>query len=243
MDVKPVEIKVDDAVIRGNLYIPVAPAKKLAVLFLHGWTGKPNESAAKLLAENGFHALTISMRGHNNSDGDIKRVTRQNSLDDAVVAYDFLQSKLPPQTAIGVVGNSYGSYITAVLSVERPIACMSLRVPAAYLDDGFDQPQSGQGNENPAVMAWRQKSQSFEGNRGFRAVHNFKGGVQIIEAEHDDAIPHQTTQNYMDAVADPGRLDYHFMKGWSHSIGDNQKMSQEFQNILLAWAKDQEKQV
>lgn len=235
MHIEAVAIPVDRQVIRGNLYKPGSEARPVAVLFLHGWAGHPNDNAAKVLVEHGFYALTIGVRGHAKSDGDINRVSRQDSLQDVAVAYDFLAAQAPKGMPIVVVGSSYGSYMALLLSTIRPVAALSLRVPAAYPDKRFTEPQMGQGNEDPEVMRWRRTPQSYEGNRGFEAMHAFDGPVQIIEAEDDEQIPHQTVENYKAAIADSAQLDFHFMAGWPHSMGDDPERNRQFQELLLDW--------
>ena len=237
MNVASVEIPVGNQTIRGNVYTPTHELGRLAALFLHGWTGRPNENAASVLAENGFQAMTFSMRGHNTSDGSIDRVSRQDSLADALAAYDYFRAQIPEGTGVVLVGNSYGGYMSEVLSSKRPVAGLSLRVPAAYLNEGFDEPQIGQGNNNVATMSWRNTPVGFEGNLAFEALHVFRGPVQLIEAENDDAIPHQAVQNQVAAIADASQLEYHFMQGWPHSLGDDVERNGQFQGLLLGWLR------
>lgn len=229
------EIDVDGQKIRGNLYEPAEKTHDLTVLFLHGWTGEPNDRSAETLTENGFYSMTISMRGHGNSDGDINQVSRADSLKDALAAYDFLASKLPNGVVIAAVGNSYGSYIAALLSRERDVAALSLRVPAPYVDEGFELSQMGHGAEDKVVMNWRQSAHEYTGNKAFEAVHNFEGPVQIIEAEKDDTIPRQSVQNYKNAISNTERLDYHLMPDWPHSLGNDPERNKQFQGVLLSW--------
>lgn len=235
MNVQPVAITVQDQTIRGKLYTPAGDIKKLALLFLHGWTGKPHEPNSVVLAQNGYYSMVFSLRGHNDSDGDIKTISRQDSLADVLAAYDYFKSQLPAATGIVLVGNSYGSYMSALTTVERPVAALSLRVPAPYPDEDFDGPHRGHHDET--VMNWRHQPQGWEGNRGFEAVHNFKGPIQIIEAELDELVPHQSVQNYVAAVNNPHQLDYHFMTGWPHSMGNDPQRTADFQKILVTWLK------
>jgi esterase/lipase len=232
---KDVEIPVGDQKISARLFTPQDANKQVALLFLHGWTGRPNYNAAARLQSDGYFALTIIMRGHEGSDGDIKQVTAQDSLQDAQAGYDYLKRQIPEGTIIAAVGNSYGSYIAALLSSERKISALSLRVPAAYPDEGYGKPKWGSGHDDPRVDAWRHELTSHKDNKGFLAVNNFKGPVQIIEGENDDIIPRATIQNYVDAVSNKGNLDYKLMKGWPHSIGSNQKIEKEFEEVLLNW--------
>jgi len=219
--------------------MPDGDRQQLAALFIHGWTGKSNDSAAAMLANHGFCAMTINLRGHNSSDGDIKAVSRRQSLADAVAAYDFLRQQLSPDVSIVAVGNSYGGYISALLSQERPLAALSLRVPANYPDEGFDQPQWGNGNDNPVVAKWRAQPLGPSKTRALRAIHNFQGRLQIFEAEYDERVHSQTPKNYRHAVADPSLLEYHLMRGWPHGLGDDAHRNKDFQSLLLVWLKKQ----
>lgn len=228
-------ILVDAQKVKVELFTPQGQARNQAVLFLHGWTGKPNARAARLLAENGYTALTVVLRGHPGSDGEMSTITRQNALDDAISAYDYLKSKLPIGMPICVTGSSYGGYTAAILSSKRELNGLSLRVAANYPDEGFELPQDGRGHEDPKIAKWRTEKHSAEATKSLRAVRSFKGEVQILEAELDEMIPHQTTQNYVDAVSDKSLLDYHLMKGWPHSLGDDIQRNKDFQILLLKW--------
>ena len=152
-----VELKVENQIIRGDFFKPIGTPKRLAILFLHGWTGKPTNSTAEFLSKNGYTSFTFSFRGHNNSDGNIKTITTRDSLNDALVAYDFLKSKIPNKMPFVVVGNSYGSYIAAILSASRSFKGISLRVPANYPDENLKLPKWGRGGEDPTVASWRLK--------------------------------------------------------------------------------------
>jgi len=241
MNIRQIEIKVDGQTIRGNIYEAEDSNEDIGFIFIHGWTGLPNEDAAAILANNGFTSMTISLRGHNNSDGDINVVSRQDSLKDAVVAYDFFKSKEPKITRVGLIGNSYGGYTAALLSTERSIDCLSLRVPAGYPDEGFNEPQMGHGNDDPFVLKWRIQATAFADNIAYKAIHNFAGNIQIIEAEHDNQVHTQTVKNYVNAISNIDQLEYHMMKDWPHSLGRDPKRNKEFQEILLAWVNKQTK--
>lgn len=243
MQAKPIKLTVDNQTISIKLYKPKESSKKLAFLFLHGWTGKPNEKAAALMAEQGFYCLTISMRGHNDSEGDIRSISAQDSLQDAVVSYDFLKQEIPKCSSIVAVGNSYGSYIATLLSELRNLAGLSLRVPAAYPDSGLSLPKWGKGHDDPEVDAWRKKPTPFSDNKAFSLLHSFTGHIQIIEAENDEMIPSQTVKNYVNAVAESKKLEYKLMKNWPHSIGDNQQIQKAFETVLLNWANKLELEV
>ena len=112
-----------------------------------------------------------------------------------------------------------------------------MRVPANYKDADFDQPKLGLGHDDAELMRWRHLKMGAVETKSLRALHVFKGPVQIVEAEYDDAVPHQTVQNYIDAVADKNQLEYNFMKEWPHSLGDDPQRNKQFQEMLLNWSE------
>lgn len=237
-----ISFEVGGLTLRGNLYVAENP-KKLAVLFVHGWTGLPNESAAEVMAQNGYTCLTFNLSGHGNSDGQLENQSRQKSFQEVLAAYDFFNTQLPAGAKIATVGNSYGGYLATLLTTERPIDYLQLRVPANYPDEGYNQPQIGQGGDDPLVMKWRRQELDSAATKSLRALCNYQGPVQIIEAELDERVPHQTVQNYVDAVNNKTKLDYHLMKGWPHSLGLDAERNRQYQEILLNWTEEVLKQL
>lgn len=236
MKILPIEFEAGGLILRGKLYEADSPTK-LAVLFLHGWTGKPNEDAAKMLAANGFTSMAFSLSGHNDSNGKLEDVTRGGSLQEAIAAYDYFKRLLRGGTRIIAAGSSYGSYLAALLSEEREAAGLSLRVPANYPDENFKEPQLPQAPDsgNTTLAEWRKRMIGYDATRSLKAINKFDGPIQIIEAEEDEIVPHQTVQNYVNAVKDKSKLDYHFMKGWPHSLGTDPARNRQYQEILFDW--------
>jgi esterase/lipase len=216
----------------GNFF-PAALPRKIAFLLIQGWTGHQNIPLAEKLAEAGFTTMTYDMRGNRESEGHIADFSRADFIDDAVEAYDYLKQQVGDDVEIGVVGSSFGSYTAVLLATERPVYCLSLRVPASYPDKGFNDPQLGQ-SDTPELMAWRHEALDYTQNQAFAALHNFAGPVQIIEAENDELVPRQAPQNYAAAVPDKNRLHYVVMKGAPHRLSTPELQS-EYERIMLDW--------
>ncbi len=239
MTQEKVEFVNRELTLRGDLFAPSNETKEHAVLFLHGWTGRPNNAAAELVAQQGYTAMTFSFEGHNNSDGSINTITRKSALSNAVSAYDYLREKVGPDTKIVVVGSSFGSYIAMLLTTVRNCSDVSLRAPANYIDEGMNEPQILQtAEENPAVAEWRLKKLGAEATESLRAIHDFTGNIQIIEAGDDELIPHRAVKNFVDAYQNPEKVDYHLMQGWPHSLSTDKKRNKEFQELLISWLKE-----
>jgi esterase/lipase len=97
-EVHVLSVGIDD--LKTTLFVPESKFKNIAVLFLHGWTGRPNERAAEILANEGYSCLTVVFRGHPGSSKDISSVSRADALEDAVAGYDFLKSKIDKNCGI-----------------------------------------------------------------------------------------------------------------------------------------------
>lgn len=175
------------------------------------------------------------MRGNGESQGDLSQFSRADFLSDAQNVYDYFRQQLANETAIGVVGSSFGSYTAILLTKERPVYCLSLRVPASYPDTGFDDALLPQ-IDAPSLAPWRRQVMKPEDNRAFQALHDFTGDVQIVEAGADEVVPSQAPQNYAHAIGDPARLSYATMENAPHSL-INQSLQAEYEQILTSWAE------
>lgn len=221
--------------ISGNIFLPVKPCD-FAFLFIQGWAGHQNIAAAQALTDLGFTSMTYDMRGNGKSQGNLSKLSRADFLNDATIAYDYLKHHVGDQVRIGVIGSSFGSYTGILLSERRPVGCLSLRVPANYPDEGFNEPQLAQKYESQDFLEWRKKKLGYTENRVLTALHNFKGKIQIIEAGADEIISHQVIENYIAAVSNDRQLDYTIMKDAPHTLV-NQYLSEEYVGLLSRWAK------
>lgn len=217
----------------GMLFTAPKP-KPLAFLLIQGWTGHQNKEAAQALADMGYTSMTYDMRGHGDSQGNLGDFSRSDFIADAVTAYDFLKQKVGDGVEIGVVGSSFGSYTAVMLSTQRPVKCLSLRVPATYPDEGFDTPELPR-IHTPEIRQWRNQPLDLT-NKAFNALHNFAGKVQIIEAENDEAVPHRAVQNYADCVTNPENLQHVVMRGAPHTLATPQ-LKEEYIGLLTNWVK------
>ncbi|MDB5178819.1 MAG: prolyl oligopeptidase [Patescibacteria group bacterium] len=224
----------DDDKVAGNLLTAQHPSP-FAFLFIQGWTGRQNLDAAQALVDLGCTSMTYDMRGNKTSKGDLAKLSRADFLKDAVIAYDFLKQQVGQDVAIGVVGGSFGAYTGALLSERRQVAYLSLHVPANYPDEGFNDPQQPQASSE-ALTAWHNTIVEIADNKALTALHNYHSPIQIIEAENDEYIPHQSTLNYVNAVADKDQLEYVVMKGASHRLETDELLA-GYKRLLTEWVQ------
>lgn len=231
-----------EATLDGTLILPenIKPNGK-AILFLHGWRSSEDGciDRAKALAELGYICLTFNLRGHGNSTGDIHKLTRQDFLNDAILAYDYLknQKRVDPDK-IAVVGASFGGYLATLLTKKRPVRWLALRAPANYPNEGFENMVQNQYiYETQTAKAWSQKQLDYRETISLQALHEYSHEVLLIESSNDIAVPHQAVQNYADAVTDQSKLTHIVMEGADHPLTE-EKYKQKFIQILVDWFKD-----
>jgi esterase/lipase len=216
---------------------PQGNKKYPAVLLLHGWESGQDRmyDIAELLTARGLVCLTFDFRGHGKSLGDLNAISHKGFLDDAIAAYDYLvQLDHVDANAVGTIGSSYGAYISALLSTERAVAWMVMRVPPNHPDEAYELSRN-QRKGRRVVPFDRSKLLPWSATRALRAVHVFAGLIMIVESGLDEIIPPKTIANYCNAVADPRRLYYVHMEGAPHSLTHAPEHKKKFNTLVVQW--------
>jgi pimeloyl-ACP methyl ester carboxylesterase len=139
-------------------------------------------------------------------------------LSQAQAAADWFAASLPaPARGLAVCGSSLGAYLAILLSATRPVAALSLRVPANYPDEIMNGPPLAEYVAGGAARAWRSELRPPARNAALDALGSFRGTVQIIAAARDETIPAQTVSNYL-AVVDAARLEFHELADATHVL-------------------------
>jgi dienelactone hydrolase len=230
----PVEIGGGDEQVSGTL---LSPAPMLpGVLFVHGWGGSQEHDLgrARQAAGIGCHCLTFDLRGHERTAAQWETVSRPQNLDDLLAAYDWFAARpdVDP-AAIAVVGISYGGYLAALLTALRPVRWLALRSPAIYKDQGWDLPKRKL-HEDPDLHAFRRRTVPWQDNRALAACHAFGGDVLLVEAEHDEIVPHPVIDNYATAFATAGSLTRRRIDGADHAFSGKPEQK-AYTDVLVGW--------
>lgn len=224
-----------------------------AALFIHGWGGAQDANDVRLarqLAADGFVCLTFDLAGHGRSGGRVEDFTVAQFLAQAMAAYDLLVAtdvedtraaddagRLAidrPCTPPYVCGSSFGAYLALLLSAERPVAGLGLRVPANYPDSVFNGPPVAAYIASAAPREWRSQPCGPADNRALAALATFAGPVQLLAAGRDETIPCQTTENFISA-ARPGALQYHLLAEATHTLYALPAMRREAYRLVREW--------
>jgi pimeloyl-ACP methyl ester carboxylesterase len=223
-----IEITSGDVRLAADFY---PAAGDLAFVISHGWGSEQPTDIPAALAEAGFPTLAYDLRGHGESPAVLEEITRADWVADLVAVIDRLR-ELAPGARIGLVGASFGAYVSLMASDTRDVACMSLRVPANLPDDDFDLPYVSRfgpesGRRKPSDL-------TPADSRPLRALRAFRGPVQIVHADADEVIPLQTIEDYA-ALVPPERLTRHTLHG-PHFLA-TPELRAEYIGVLVDWAR------
>ena len=231
-----VEIRVDNEMIAGTLLTP--ERKVPGILFVHGWGGSQQRdlARAKGIAGLGCVCLTFDLRGHERTIASQQTVSRAHNLADIVAAYDQLVSHpaIDPES-IGVIGSSYGGYLSAILTTLRPVKWLALRVPALYWDEEWTQPKQLLDRQRLAI--YRRTPCPPTHNRALACCAQFRGDVLLVESEHDDYVPHTTLMSYRAAFENVHSLTHRIVDGADHSLSQDNDQ-QAYTSILTSWLSE-----
>lgn len=236
---KTIGVLVDGFTLKANLFEP-ATKNGAGALLIHGWESKQDRmfGLAETLTGLGYTCLTIDLRGHGESQGDHTQGSRQEFLRDVVAAHDCLARQGIEPGNVVAIGSSFGAYLCALLSAERPLEGVVLRVPADYRDAGFDAPLYAQ-RKDPEHDVWKARLHATDETASLRAIHAFAGRVLVVESEQDELVPQTTVQSYADAVFDKKQLTYYLMHGAPHSITKHPEFQEEFARVVCDWLGEQ----
>lgn len=119
----------------GVLHLPDDVTSPPVVLMLHGFTGQKDEfpmatsqtglfaHTAERLADVGMASLRIDFHGSGESDGRWEETTLSGQIQDAVLAFDYLQALASVDNSrIGILGYSQGGLVGGHLAARRPEA-------------------------------------------------------------------------------------------------------------------------
>ncbi|WP_157267606.1 alpha/beta hydrolase family protein [Azohydromonas aeria] len=229
-----IEIEVDATRIDATVVTPGTAMP--GVLFVHGWGGSQEQylTRAREIAALGCVCLTFDLRGHADTQEQREQVSRESNLRDVLAAYDRL-ARHPhvDADAIAVVGSSYGGYLAAILTAMRKVRWLALRVPALYIDTGWEVPKV-QLHKDQDLKAYRRSFIKPDDNRALRAVADFEGDVLIVQSEHDDTVPHPVITSYREACLQARSLTYRCLAGADHGLTDP-TMQRAYSALLTQW--------
>lgn len=229
-----VQIKLERGYLDGTVLAPKTAVP--GVLFVHGWGGSQEQylERARQAVALGCICLTFDLTGHGRTQDEQQNVTRETNLQDLLAAYDALVAHPSiDRDAVAVVGSSYGGYLATILTELRPVRWLGLRVPALYLDDGWNTPKRAL-HVGHDLVAYRKRIVASSDNRALRAAARFGGDVLLVESEHDKIVPHPAIASYLQAFLNAHSLTYRIIAGADHGLSDDTSQ-RAYTSLLVNW--------
>lgn len=158
-------------------------------------------------------------------------VTRGDNLQQVLADFDALSAVADPH-AIAALGFSYGGYMAALLSAERPVHWLILRSPALYPDEHWTSPKAEL--DKHALDVYRRQLHGAQDNRALGSCARFRGHVLLIESEHDEVIPRQVIDSYAVALGQARSLTRHVLRGADHPLSA-QSSRDAYHALVVDW--------
>ena len=139
-------------------------------------------------------------------------------------------------TRMAVVGSSYGGYLAAILTSQRPVKWLALRAPALYKDSDWELAKRHLKTQQD-LEAYRRLPVRPEESRALRACTAFTGDVLIVESEHDLIVPHQVLVNYREACVAARSLTHRVIEDADHGLSEA-PWQQAYTSLLVSWLSE-----
>ncbi|MDR6885569.1 MULTISPECIES: alpha/beta hydrolase [Variovorax] len=210
--------------------------QKPAVLVVPGWDDDKHEQYDRIgaaLREQGWFMRRVDFPGERSRGVSREKMNRDQNLKELVAAYDSLvEQRAVEGRAVAFIGFSYGGYLGALLSAQRPLQWMALRSPALYRDEDWFVPKEELDKDE--LDRYRRGIRSPEENAALAACKAFSGDVLLIESEDDDTVPHPAVKSYKESFTNARSFDYRLLEGADHELSSKQAQSR-FIDDLLRW--------
>ncbi|GAB3505290.1 alpha/beta hydrolase family protein [Pseudoxanthomonas daejeonensis] len=213
----------------------VQQARVPGALFIHGWTGSRQDMAGPMMAAAaaGFACLDYDLHGHRATADQRAQVTLRGSLADAVDACDSLAAMQNVDgDAIAVVGSSFGGWPAALLTTQRPVRWLALRVPALYPDQWWD--RSKESLDDAGLAAYRHSRRDRDTDQALAACAAFEGEVLLVWSGHDELLPEGVSGSFQVAFPRAQALTVRKIRNADHGLSGGRSRS-EYRSLLGAW--------
>jgi pimeloyl-ACP methyl ester carboxylesterase len=187
--------------------------KDWAVLWLQGWRSTIEghfETIEKLAHKSNMTFAMIDYAGFGQHSTPLPETTRERQHFEVVAAYDELKRR--GYKNIIASGNSFGSYMSALLASKRELAGVILRAPAIYDDQEFTVKQKDR--DDAAYQAFKKSIHPESPLAALHAIHSYNGPVYVFEHGADEVIPRNIPQSYF---ANAAQGSYLYIHGAPHT--------------------------
>jgi len=203
MQIQDFAAKFGSDTIPWRLFVPKDAGRDYCVLWLQGWTSSMDshrEGVARIAQQTTLPFATLDYAGHGLHQTPLEDSTRKQQLEEVIAVFDELTAR--GYQKIIAIGGSFGAYMAALLTAQRPVQAVILRAPANYVDNEFQLPHRETASyKDPAAWIGAKVSDpELLNGSAVEAITSFEGFVYVLEHELDHDVPARLPQTYFAAA-------------------------------------------
>lgn len=207
--------------------------KRIILTFVgFGSSKKSNfDFMAKLVNMTDMSALVVDLSGHGESPLNVDETVPAQHLLEATKAYDWIRANYP-ESAIYVMGTSYGGFMAAYLTRFRPIEKLILRTPAIYEPSSFY--TEHRLIDKILVREYRKNTKALKKHPIFLQSPVSDAPTLLVVHGKDKSVPTETTDIYTSAF----NAQAYIAEGFAHAFRDPanpQEGVPAYYDALVAW--------
>lgn len=200
------------------------PTAKRQSLMMHGGARSQEVflDLRNLLAHHDIGSIAFDCIGHGQSTGKLADSSLKSRTQQALHLLQHLETKI--DVCIGV---SMGAYNAIQLSKNLQLDALILIVPGVYTPEAYD---INFGEQFSEII--RTKN-SWIDSDAWKILHDFKGKLLIVSAEHDEVVPNQIPEKLFESASQCA-WKHHFIvpkaqhKGIMDYIFNSNELKDEF---------------
>ncbi len=185
----------------------------------------------KLVDMTGVSALVVDFSGHGESPLNVDETMPAQHLLEATKAYDWIKANYP-ESAVYVMGTSYGGFMAAYLTRFRQVEKLILRTPAIYEPSSFY--TEHRLIDKILVREYRKDTEALKNHPIFLQPAVREMSTYLVIHGEDESIPRETTDVYKSAFD----AKIYLAEGFAHAFRDPanpQENIAAYYDALAAW--------
>jgi pimeloyl-ACP methyl ester carboxylesterase len=189
-----------------------------SLLVFPGWDDAGKDQFERLeaaLSPAGWTCRRADLPDADWPEDERRHVSREDNLRQALEDHDAL-ARGQGRGRFALLGFSYGGYIAALVSAQRPVSHLILRSPALYPDDDWTAPKEDL--DKRMLDAYRHHLHGPGDNRALAACAAFRGHALLVSSELDRVIPPSVIESYLSALQGSLTLEHQVLPGADHLL-------------------------
>lgn len=214
-----------------NAYVVKAGIGSTCILFLSGGSITVGKERYREWQENlklaGMSSVSFNYSGIGGSGVPLKKSSLKSRIEESIAISDWMNEHMQAEHYV-LYGVSMGGYIALGLINEKPdmFEKLILHAPAAY---------SPLAHTDCFGEKFRQeirKEDSWKNSFSFKWLGNYINPILFIEAENEEIIPYEITENYKTLKIGHINFESFILKKAEHDVWSNTPQNTQFRDEI-----------